>query len=85
MTGLMQNKLLELLVAIELIRDQGNDDTWLDTETIDRLSHMETFVQAWLQDESPLTEADRVIILAGMTEALKPKIMLSSSQKITLH
>jgi hypothetical protein len=85
MTGLMQNKLLELLVAIELIRDQGNDDAWLDAETIDRLSHMETFVRAWLQDESPLTEADRVIILSGMTEALKPKIMVSGSPKITLH
>jgi len=83
--SLKQKKLIELLHAIESILDQGNDDAWLDLDTIDMLSHMERFVRAWLQDESTSTEGERAAVLAKLTEALKPKILTRNDVKVILH
>ena len=81
----MQKKLFELLDAVQSILQQEDAEHWLDPNTIDQLSHMEVFVRAWLQDESTLTEVERVAVLANLTEALKPRITASGSIKNTLH
>jgi len=83
--SLMQKKLFELLDAVESILQQDDAERWLDPNTIDQLSNMEVFVRTWLQDESTLTEEERVAVLANLTDALKPRIMASGSIKNTLH
>lgn len=85
MKSLMQKKLFELLDAVESILQQDDAERWLDPNTIDQLSNMEVFVRTWLQDESTLTEEERVAVLANLTDALKPRIMASGSIKNTLH
>jgi hypothetical protein len=85
MSSLKEEKLIELLEAIQSMLVQGNADAWLDLDTINKLSHMEGFVRAWLEDESAMTEKERVSILANLTETLKPKILTKNDAKITLH
>jgi hypothetical protein len=85
MPSFNRGKLLELRDAIELLLEQGNHDACLDFDTIGKLSDMDRFVRAWLEDDSALSEDERIVILAKMTETLKPRILMQEGPKVILH
>lgn len=83
--SLERKKLLELLDAIASLIDQGNEDAWLEPDTLERLVQMKRFLEEWLQGDFPLTEEEHVATLARLTEALNPEIATDGSRRVTLH
>lgn len=80
-----REKLLELLDAIASLLEQGNEDAWLEPDTLERLVRMKTFLEEWLQGDFPLTEENHVATLARLTEALNPEIVVERGKQATLH
>lgn len=83
--SLERDKLLELLDAIASLLEQGNEDAWLEPDTLERLTQMKTFLEDWLQGDFPLTEEKHVATLARLTEALNPEIAVEQGKHVTLH
>jgi hypothetical protein len=80
-----QQKLLELLEAIDSLLGQDDPEGWLDAEAIDQLARMEQFVRSWLNDDSELSELQKAAVLADLTNALKPRILASAADLVVLH
>lgn len=82
---LEENKLLELLEAVEAVLAHDDAEEKLGADTLGEFAYMRNFLRSWLRNESTLTHDQRVRILANFTDALAQKKLAVESIGVMWH
>lgn len=82
---LEENKLLELLEAVESVLEHEDAEQILDADTLGQFAEIQKLILAWLSSESALTHAQRLEMLVDFTNNLAQSKLVLDRNATPLH